>query len=125
MGKELYLTYYVKYLGTEFNKILNLKQQILWYWKYDISRRIKLTKQFYDAIPESQLYYLSSVWAQNASSIKKIVFQKKSFRLKHFMCINTYKTLLLKELYILRMSDSLNLSITGSLSQQPHTRSGG
>ena len=70
----------------------------------------KTLKLIYQTIFESHLYYSWLVWAQNANSIKRLLFlQKKFLILMHFLKRNAYTSKLFKNLNIFKLSDKVTL----------------
>ena len=94
-GKRLYPTESVRYLGVKFDKNLS--------WKYHVNglsiklnrakallyASLKILRSTYFAILDSYLSYCCLVWAQNCSSIQRIiVLQKKAIRIINFQTGN-------------------------------------
>ena len=120
-GKRLYLTASVKYLGLKIDTNLS--------WQYhvnDLSIKLnrtnaflfkmrkyvslKILGSFYFAIFDSYLSCCCLVWAQNCSTIKRIVtLQKKAVTIINFQPRNSHTSPLFKQSSILRFQDSVCL----------------
>ena len=70
----------------------------------------KILRIIYFAIFDSHLSYCCLVWAQNFSSIKRILnLQKKAVRIINFQPRNSHMSLLLKQNFILKFQDKICL----------------
>ena len=132
-GKRLYATKSVKYLGVKIDTNLS--------WQYhvnDLSVKLnranallfkmrkyvscKILKSIYFAIFGSYSSYCCLVWAQNCSTIQRIVIlQKKAIRIINFQPRNSHTSHLFKQSSILKFQDKIclenNLFISKSLSK--------
>ena len=120
-GKRLYPTESVKYLGVKIDTNLS--------WKYhvnDLSVKLnranallfkmrkyvscKILRSIYFAIFDSYLSYCCLVWAQNCSTIQRIVIlQKKAIRIINFQPRNSHTSHLFKQNSILKFQDKIFL----------------
>ena len=120
-GKRLYSTESVKYLGVKTDTKLNWKHHV-----NDLSIKLnkanallfkirkyvslKILRSIYFAIFDSYLSYCCLVWAQNSSSIQRIVIlQKKAVRIINFQARNSHTSPLFKQSYILKFQDKICL----------------
>ena len=119
-GKRLYLTESVKYLGVKIDTNLN------WEHVNDLSIKLnranallfkmrkyvslKILRSIYFAIFDSYLSYCCLVWAQNSSTIQRIVIlQKKAVRIINFQPRNSHTSPLFKQSCILKFQDKMCL----------------
>ena len=120
-GKRLYRTESVKYLDVKIDTNLT--------WQHDFSDlsiklnrinsllfkireyvSLKILRSIYFAIFDSYLSYCCLVWAQNFSSIKRIlIFQKKTVRIINFQPRNSHTSPLFKQNLILKFQDKICL----------------
>ena len=120
-GKRLYPTKSVKYLG------LKIDANLIWeHHVHDLSIKLnranallfkmrkyvspKILRSIYFAIFDSHLSYCCLVWAQNFSSIKRIlILQKKAVRIINFQPRNSHTSPLFKQNFILKFQDKICL----------------
>ena len=70
----------------------------------------KILRSIYFAIFDSRLSYCCLVWAQNFSSIKRIlILQKKAVKIINFQPRNSHTSLLFKQKFILKFQDKICL----------------
>ena len=120
-GKRLYPTESVKYLGVKIDANLS--------WQYhvnDLSIKLnranallfkmrkyvslKILRSIYFAIFNSYLSYCCLVWAQNCSTIQRIVIlQKKAVKIINFQPRNCHTSPLFKQSSILKFQDKICL----------------
>ena len=120
-GKRLYPTESVKYLGVKIDTTLS--------WQYhvnDLSIKLnranallfkmrkyvsfKILKSIYFAIFDSHLSYCCLVWAQNRSTIQRIlILQKKAVRIINFQPRNSHTSPLFKLNFTLKFQDKICL----------------
>ena len=120
-GRRLYPTVSVKYLGVKISTNLIWQRHI-----NDLSIKLnranallfkirkyvspKILRSIYFAIFDSPLSYYYLVWAQNFSSIKRILtLQKKTVRIINFQPRNSHTSLLFKQNFTLRFQDKICL----------------
>ena len=120
-GKRLYPTESVKYLGVKIDANLTWQQQV-----NDLSTKLnranallfkmrkyvslKILRSIYFAIFDSYLSYCCLVWAQNFSSIQRIlILQKKAVRIINFQPRNFHTSPLFKQNSILKFQDKICL----------------
>ena len=113
-GKRLYPTESVKYLGVKIDANLTWQHHV-----NDLSIKLnranallfkirkyvspKILRSIYFAIFDSHLSYCCLVWAQNFSSIKRIlILQKKAVRIINFQPRNSHTSPLFKQNFILK-----------------------
>ena len=108
-GKRLYLTKSVKYLGAKIDTNLTwqhhandlcikLNRANALFFKIRKYVSLKILISIYFAIFDSHLYYCRLVWAQNFSSIKRIlILQKKVVRIINFQPRNSHTSSLFKQ----------------------------
>ena len=95
-GKRLYPTESVKYLGVKIDTNLTANAVLFKMRKY-VS--LKILRSIYFAIFDSYLSYCCLVWAQNCSTIQRIVIlQKKAVRIINFQPRNFHASLLFKQI---------------------------
>ena len=116
-GKRLYPTESVKYLGVKIDTNLTWQHHV-----NDLSIKLnranallfkmrkyvspKILRSIYFAIFDSHLSYCCLVWAQNFSSIKRIlILQKKPVRIINFQPRNSHTSPLFKQNFILKFQD--------------------
>ena len=119
-GKRLYPTESVKYLGVKIDTTLS--------WQYDVNDlsiklnranalvfkmrkyvSLKIFRSIYFAIFDSYLSCCCLVWAQNRSTIQRIlILQKKAFRI-NFQPRNFHTSPLFKQSFILKFQDKICL----------------
>ena len=119
-GKRLYPTESVKYLGVKIDTNLS------WQYVNDLSVKLnkanallfkmrkyvsfKILRSIYFAIFDSYLSYCCLVWAQNCSTIQRIVIlQKKAIRIINFQPRNSHTSHLFKQSSILKFQDKICL----------------
>ena len=120
-GKRLYPTESVKYLGVKIDTNLS--------WQYhvnDLSIKLnranallfkmrklvslKILKSIYFAIFDSYLSYCCLAWAQNRSTIQRIlILQKKAVRIINFQPRNSHTSPLFKQNFIIKFQDKICL----------------
>ena len=120
-GKRLYPTGSVKYLGVKIDTNLS--------WQYhvnDLSAKLnrantllfkmrkyvscKILRSIYFVIFDSYLSYCCLVWAQNCSTVQRIVIlQKKAIRIINFQPRNSHTSHLFKQSSILKFQDKICL----------------
>ena len=119
--KGLYPTESVKYLGVKINTTLswqyhvndlsiklNRANALLFKMRKHVS--LKILKSIYFAIFDSYLSYCCLVWAQNRSTIQRIlILQKKGFRSINFQPKNSHTSRLFKQNFILTFLDKIGL----------------
>ena len=105
-GKRLYPTESVKYLGVKIDTNLS--------WQYHVNDlSIKLNRanallSIYFAIFDSYLSYCCLVWAQNYSTIQRIIIlQKKAIRIINLQPRNSHTSPLFKQNSILKFQDKI------------------
>ena len=120
-GKRLYPTESVKYLGVKIDTNLNWEHHV-----NDLSMKLnranallfkmrkyvslKILRSIYFAIFDSYLSYCCLVWAQNSSTIQRIVIlQKKAVRIINFQPKNSHTSPLFKQSSILKFQDKICL----------------
>ena len=120
-GKRLYPTESVKYLGVKIDANLTWQHHV-----NDLSIKLnranallfkirkyvspKILRSIYFAIFDSHLSYCCLVWAQNFSSIKRIlILQKKAVRIINFQPRNSHTSPLFKQNFILKFQDKICL----------------
>ena len=120
-GKRLYPTESVKYLGVKIDTTLSWQ-----YYVNDLSIKLnranallfkmrkyvslKILKSIYFAIFDSYLSYCCLVWAQNRSTIQRIlILQKKAVRIINFQPRNSHTSPLFKLNFILKFQDKICL----------------
>ena len=120
-GKRLYPTESVKYLGVKIDT--NLSRQ---YYVNDLSIKLprtnalllemrkyvtlKILRSIYSAIFYSYLSYCCLGWAQNCSTIQRIIIlQKKPIRIINFQPRNVHNSPLFKQKSILKFQDKICL----------------
>ena len=121
IGKRLYPTESVKYLGVKIDANLS--------WQYHVNDlsgklnrandllfkmrkyvRCKILRSIYFAIFDSYLSYCCLFWAQNCSTIQQIVIlQKKAIRINNFQPRNSHTGHLVKQSSILKFQDKICL----------------
>ena len=120
-GKRLYPTESVKYLGVKIDTNLtwqhhvndlfiklNRANALLFKIRTYVSP--KTIRSIYFAIFDSHLSYCCLVWAQNFSSIKRIlILQKKTVRIINFQPRNSHTSPLFKQNFILKFQDKICL----------------
>ena len=120
-GKRLYPTESVKYLGVKIDANLtwqhhvndlsiklNRANALLFKMRKYVS--LKILRPTYFAIFDSYLSYCSLVWAQNFSTIQRIVIlQKKVVRITNFQPRNFHTSPLFKRNFILKSQDKICL----------------
>ena len=120
-GKRLYPTESVKYLGVKIDtnlswqyhvNDLSVKQNranaLLFTMRKYVS--CKILRSIYFAIFDFYLSYYCLVWAQNCSTIQRIVIlQKKAIRSINFQSSNFHTSYLLKQSSILKFQDKICL----------------
>ena len=121
-GKRLHPTESVKYLGVKIDSNLTWQHHI-----NDLSTKLnrandflfkirkyvspKILSSIYFAIFDSHLSYCCLVWAQNFSSIKRIlILQKKSVRIINFQPRNSHISPLFKQNFILKFQNKVCLA---------------
>ena len=116
-GKRLYPTESVKYLGVKIDGNLS--------WQYHVNGlpianallskirkcvSLKILRSIYFAIFNSYLSYCCLVWAQNCSTIQRIVIlQKKAVKIINFQPRNCHTSPLFKQSSILKFQDKICL----------------
>ena len=120
-GKRLYPTESIKYLGVQIDTNLTWQHHI-----NDLSIKLiranallfkirdyvspKILRSVYFAIFGFHLSYSCLVWAQNFSSIKRIlILQKKAVRIINFQLRNSHTSPLFKQNFILKFQDKICL----------------
>ena len=120
-SKRLYPTESVKYLGVKIDTNLTWQHHV-----NDLSIKLnranavlfkirkyvspKILRSIYFAIFDSHLSYCCLVWAQNFSSIKRIlILQKKAVRIINFQPRNSHTSPLFKQNFILKFQDKICL----------------
>ena len=120
-GKRLYPTESVKYLDVKIDTNLTWQHHV-----NDLSIKLnranallfkirkyvspKILRSIYFAIFDSHLSYCCLVWAQNFSSIKRIlILQKKPVRIINFQPRNSHTSPLFKQNFILKFQDKICL----------------
>ena len=120
-AKRLYPTESVKYLGVKIDTNLSWKCHV-----NDLSIKLnranallfkmrkyvspKILRYIYFAIFDSYLFYSCLVWAQNFSTIQRIVIlQKKAIRIINFQPRNFHTSPLFKQNSILKFQDKICL----------------
>ena len=118
-GKRLYPTKTVKYLGVKIDTNLS--------WQYHVNNlsiklnranallfkmrkyvSLKILRSIYFAIFDSYLSYCCLVWAQNYSTIQRIIIlQKKAIRIINFQPRNFHTSPLFKQNSILKFQDKI------------------
>ena len=120
-GKRLYPTESVKYLGVKIDTTfswqyhvndvsikLNRANVLLFKMRKYVS--LKILKSIYFAIFDSYLSYCCLVWAQNRSTIQRIlILQKKAVRVINFQPRNSHTSPLFKLNFILKFQDTICL----------------
>ena len=120
-GKRLYPTESVKYLGVKIDANLTLQHHVndlsiklnranalLFKMRKYVS--LKILRSIYFAIFDSCLSYCCLVWAQNFSTIQRIlILQKKAVRIINFQPRNFYTSPLFKKNSILKFQDKMCL----------------
>ena len=120
-GKRLYPTESVKYLGVKIDTKLtwqhhvdnlstkvNRANALLFKMRKYVS--LKILRSIYFAIFDSYLSYCCLVWAQNCSTIQRIVIlQKKAVRIINFQPRNFHTSPLFKQNSILEFQDQICL----------------
>ena len=120
-GKRLYPTESVKYLGVKIDTNLNWEYHVndlsiklnranalLFKMKKYVS--LKLLRSSYFVIFDSYLSYCCLVWAQNCSTIQRIIIlQKKAVRIINFQPRNSHTSPLFKQNSILKFQDKICL----------------
>ena len=120
-GKRLYPTKSAKYLGVKIDTNLN--------WEYHVNTLsiklnranailfkmrkyvcLKILRSIYFAIFDSYLSYCCLVWAQNCSTIRRIIIlQQKTVRIVNFEPRNSYTSPHFKQSSILKLLDKICL----------------
>ena len=120
-GKRLYATESVKYLSVEIDTNLNWQHHINYFspklnranaFLFKIRKYVspKILRSIYFAIFDSHLSYCRLVWAQNFSSIKRIlILQKKAVRIINFQPRNSHTSPLFKQNFMLKFQDKVFL----------------
>ena len=121
-GKRLYPTESVKYLGVKIDTNLTWQHHI-----NDLSTKLnranallfkirkyvspKILRSIYFAIFDSHLSYCCLVWAQNFSSIKRILIlqKKKAVRIINLQPRNSHTSPLFRQNFILKFVDKIRL----------------
>ena len=131
-GKRLYPTESVKYLRVKIDTTLS--------WQYhvnDLSSKLnranallfkmrkyvslKILKSIYFAIFDSYLSYCCLVWAQNRSTIQRIlILQKKAVRIINFQPRISHTSPLFKQNFILKFQDKIHLENVLFVSKSLH-----
>ena len=120
-GKRLYPTASVKYLGVKIDTTLrwqyhindlsiklNRANALLFKMRKYVS--LKILRSIYFAIFDSYLSYCCLVWAQNCSTIQRIIIlQKKAIRIINFQPRNFHTSPLFKQNSILEFQDKICL----------------
>ena len=120
-GKRLYPTESVKYLGVkidanltwqhhvnDLSTKLNRANALLFKMRKYVS--LKILRSIYFAIFDSYLCYCCLVWAQNFSTIQRIlILQKKAVRIINFQPRNSHTSPLFKQNSILKFQDKICL----------------
>ena len=115
-GKRLYPTESVKYLGVKIDTNqyhvndlsvkLNRASALLFKMRKYVS--LKILRSIYFAIFDSYLSYCCLVWAQNCSTIQRIIIlQKKAIRIINFQPRNFHTSPLFKQNSILKFQDKI------------------
>ena len=118
---RLYPTEIVKYLGVKIDNNLswqhhvndlfiklNRANALLFKMRKYVS--LKILRSIYFAIFDSYLSYCCLVWAQNFSSIKRIlILQKKAVRIINFQPRNSHTSPLFKQNFILKFQNKICL----------------
>ena len=109
-GKRLYPTESVKYLGVKIDTNLTWQHHINHLFKIRKYISLKILRYIYFATFDSHLSYCCLVWAQNFSSIKRIlILQKNAVRIINFQPRNSYTSPLLMQNFILKFQDKICL----------------
>ena len=120
-GKRLYPTESVKYLGVKIDTNLswqyhvndlsiklNIANALLFKMRKLVS--LKILKSIYFAIFDSYLSYCCLAWAQNGSTIQRIlILQKKAVRIINFQPRNSKTSPLFKQNFIIKFQDKICL----------------
>ena len=118
-GKRLYPSESVKYLGVKIDTNLNWERHVndlsiklnranalLFKMRKYVS--LKILRSIYFAIFDSYLSYCCLVWAQNSSTIQRIVIlPKKAVRIINFQPRNSHTSPLFKQSSILKFQDKI------------------
>ena len=116
-GKRLYSTKSVKYLGVktdtnlswqhhDLSIKLNRANALLFKMRKYVS--LKILRSIYFAIFDSYLSYCCLVWAQNCSTIQRIIIlQKKAIRIINLQARNFHTSPLFKKNSILKFQDKI------------------
>ena len=120
-GKRLYPTESVKYLGVKIDTSLSWQYHVndlpiklnranALFFKMRKYVSFKILKSIYFAIFDSYLSYCCLVWAQNRSTIQRIlILQKKAVRIINFQPRNSHTSLLFKLNLKLKFQDKICL----------------
>ena len=120
-GKRIYPNANVRYLGVKNDQHLTWQHHI-----YDLSVKLnraiallfkmrnfvddKIIRSLYLATFESNLNYLSLVWAQNYNAINRLVILKKiALRINNFQPQNSHTSPLFRKTSVLKFKDKINL----------------
>ena len=120
-GKRLYPSESVKYLGVKIDTNLNWEHHVndlsiklnranalLFKMRKYVS--LKILRSIYFAIFDSYLSYCCLVWAQNSSTIQRmVILQKKAVRIINFQPRNSHTSRLFKQSSILKFQDKICL----------------
>ena len=122
-GKRLYPTESVKYLGVKIDTNLSCQYHVNYlsiklnrandlFFKMRKYVSLKILRSIYFATFDSYLSYFCLVWAQNCSTIQRIVIlQKKDVRIINFHPRNSHNSPLFKQSSILKFQEKICLEI--------------